>query len=261
MGEKLTKASTMHAINGGANKLGVVVSLTPLDVPSLSSEAAKTRLEAANYGATAIVGRLGTIRATAVRAAREMAGGRNINMGRILLATRASGTDVLEQEAGVLDAKAEGVNAIAVGSSKASDHITIFRGIREDLLRAELEIPLFSFVDTGSTEELAVRDAVERGSDAVVVDHSLNFGKLVDASYPSVPVYSRLDSGHSSPVEILTKAAQARDAGAAGVVVGRLNLSDGARQLKLSHMIRGISDVVREGNSPEEAYRVATRGY
>lgn len=262
MVETPIKYQQIDRINDGRGKLGVVVSFAPSDVPSLSSQAAQTRLEAAKskYGATAIAGRLGTVRAALLSDYPYV--------GRILVATNASDfkrPDVLEQEAGVLDAVAQNVHALAVGYHKHSEHAPeqrrLFRGIREEAQREGAEFPIFTFLYPG-IEEYAderangVRDAVERGADAVVVDHSNNDRKVVEAAYPSVPVYIRLDGDFVDPMNVLTQAAEARDAGAKGVVIGKLSERDD--QPTPSKMIAGISEVVRDNKSPEEAYTKAT---
>ena len=260
MVEGLRIHQQIDRINDGRGKLGVVVSFAPADVPSLSSQAAQTRLEAAKYGATAIVGRLGTVKAALLP--------EYPYFGRILLTTTASDIkrpDVLEQEAGVLDAVAQNVQALAVGYHKHSEHAPeqrrLFRGVREEVQKEGAEFPIFTFLYSG-IEEYAdgrangVRDAVERGADAVVVDHSNNDRKVVEAAYPTVPVYIRLDEDFVDPRNVLTQAAEARDAGAKGVVIGKLFERDD--QPTLPKMIAGISEVVRDNKSPEEAYAKAT---
>jgi DhnA family fructose-bisphosphate aldolase class Ia len=266
----LIKSRRVQALSGGKNP-GVVVSFAPADVPYLTPEDAKIRMEAAKSGAaTAFAGRVGTVEAYR----RELP-----VLGRIVVVTNSPSEgkrrDFLEQDTGVVSAIAAEPQAIGVGyypnSSDAASQRKIFRDLSDEVQAQGGEMPLVTFVYPdgphleGKLEVArrtdAVRDAAQRGADIVVIDHHSSEGDLEmvnAASDLKVPVFIRL-SGNRDPRVTLQSAAHAREAGAAGVVLGNLQLPRGEGQPTLRKMIGEIANVVRTGKSPDDAYISATR--
>lgn len=252
-----TKAQRMQAINGGSRNLGVILSLVaPDDFPFLSSQAVQARMEAASDNVSAVAGRLGDLRRTRQELPTAVP---------LLVATGLQG-DTLEQEADVLDAIAEKAQAIGVGyykhSASAAEQRELLKSVRREVLLQGEQFPIFVSLYPGRPESdngrvLGVRDAVVRGADAVVVSRSDNNAKVIEASNPAVPVYIRL-GGDYNPSTVLMHAAQARDAGAGGVVIGDLSLPQGGEKPRLRHMMTAIWDVMNDEKSPEAAYRKAT---
>lgn len=259
---------------GGTRELPAVI----VDfAANLSSQETADRMDAVKSAneVTAVSADLGIVRAFQQQ---------RPEVGRIVVVTASDRQgrspnqlqDLLVQDVSVTGAVSVGANAIGVDyypniSEIELQNRKLLGAIRDESWQRKL--PVFAFVNpehsTGEalidssradTKVRLVHQAARLGPDAIIVNtYPGGAKKIVEASsHLNVPVHLRL-GGDFNTQEIFEQAAEAKDAGARGVVIGPLFLSDGDGQPTLRHMIEGISSVVRRKKSPNDAYLEATR--